>query len=80
MMWGYYNDFGSNMMTGFGGIMMLIFWVAFIAFIIWIVREISGRRNDSSPTSKAMEILKERYAKGEISKEEFESKKKYLQS
>lgn len=57
---------------------MLIFWVAFIAFIVWIVREISSRK--TSDKSKALDILKGRYAKGEIDKKEFEEKKKDLES
>lgn len=73
----YYN----NMMYGmgiFGGFWMLFFWVAFIAFIIWIVKEVAGRKTDEK--SKALDILKERYAKGEIDKKEFEEKKKDLES
>ena len=61
-----------------GGIMMIVFWVMFIALIVWIVREFSGRNSTSS--SRALDILKERYAKGEISKEEFETKKKDIAS
>ena len=59
-----------------GGIIMIVFWILLIALIVWLVREIGGR--DSRPRSQALEILKERYVKGEISKEEFESKKKDL--
>lgn len=57
-----------------GGIVMLVFWILFITFIVWVVRETGGRHTHSS--SQALTILKERYAKGEIDKEEFESKKK----
>lgn len=46
----------------FGGFWMLIFWVAFIVSIVWIVREVAGRK--TSDKSKALDILKERYAKG----------------
>ena len=83
MMYGLYNDYGyggwgAGNMTGWfgGGIVMIAFWALFIALIVWVVREIGGRHPHSS--SQALNILKERYAKGEISKEEFEMKKKDL--
>ena len=62
----------------FGGFWMLIFWAAFIVFIVWIVREVSGKKTDEK--SKALDILKERYAKGEIDKKEFEEKKKDMKA
>lgn len=72
----YYNHmYGTGV---FGGFWMLIFWVAFIIFIVWIVREASGKKAHGK--SKALDILKERYAKGEIDKKEFEEKKKDLES
>lgn len=78
MMGNYYgNMFGG----GFGGgIMMIIFWVAIILLIVWIVREVSGRNNyDNTRHEKsALEILEKRYANGEIDKKEFEEKKKDL--
>lgn len=83
MMYGTYNGYEGwglgNMMGWFGGgIMMIAFWVLLVVFIVWIVREISGKNSRSN--SNALDILKERYAKGEISKEEFESKKKDILS
>ncbi len=74
-MWYNYN----NMMGFgfFGGFAMLVFWVIVILLIVWVVKEVAGK-NSHSETNKALEILKERYAKGEINKEEFESKKKDL--
>ncbi|MEK7464725.1 MAG: SHOCT domain-containing protein [Patescibacteria group bacterium] len=56
--------------------MMIVFWVLVIFLIVWIVREAGGKNNHSKPN--ALEILKERYAKGEINKKEFEEKKKDL--
>ena len=78
-MYGLYNGYdgwGIGNMMGFfsGGIMMVVFWVLLIAFIVWMIREISGKNSRSN--SNALEVLKERYAKGEINKEEFEAKKK----
>ena len=75
--WGNMMDFGFG-----GGIMMLLFWAAVIFFIVWIMKEVGGKnseRNDSKSKS-ALDILKERYAKGEIDKKEFEEKKKDLTS
>lgn len=79
MMYGLYNDYGGwgtgSMMGLFGGgLMMIVFWALFIALIVWVVREVNGRNAASG--SRALDILKERYAKGEIDKTEFESKKK----
>ena len=81
MMYGLYNGYdgwGIGNMMGFfsGGIMMVVFWALLIAFIVWMIREISGKNSHSRSDSNALEILKERYAKGEIDKREFEEKKK----
>ena len=75
------NYYGDMFGWGFGGsLMMIIFWVAIIFFIVWIVKEVSGRNNSNKPRhgKSALEILEERYAKGEIDKKEFEEKKKDL--
>jgi len=79
MMYGIYNGFGGwgNMMGWFGGgIMMLLFWGAIIYFIVWLVR--NSKANGSDSSKNALDILKERYVKGEIDKKEFEEKKKDL--
>ena len=77
MMYGFNGDYGwgvGSMMGWFGGgLMMLAFWALLIAAIVWLVRELRGQAGGDS---RALEILKERYAKGEMSKEEFEAKKK----
>lgn len=80
-MYGLYNNYGGwgvGSMMGWigGGIMMIVFWVFLISIIIWIVREARGTHVHHG--SEAVNILKERYAKGEISKEEFNEKKKDL--
>lgn len=64
--------------VGFGGLWMAVFWLAVIAGIIALAKLLwsgSGRR---PPSSSALEILEERYARGEINREEFEQKKRDL--
>ena len=64
---------------GYGGGMMWVFWILIIVALVWFVT-FATRRGDISPSSEksALEILKERYAKGEVDREEFEQKKKDL--
>ncbi|HUY62371.1 MAG TPA: SHOCT domain-containing protein [Candidatus Paceibacterota bacterium] len=85
-MWGY-GYYGHPMMggyEGFGimGILFSIFWViVFIAAIVALVRFARGKsmwRCRHGHGEAALDILKERYAKGEIGKAEFEEKKKDL--
>ena len=56
---------------------MFIFWGGLIALIVWGISKLS-RRNGSSPKHNPLDAAKERYAKGEVSKEEFEQIKKDL--
>ncbi len=61
----------------FGWLWMFIFWGGFIALIVWGVIKLS-RRNNSTSKSSPLDVAKERYARGEISREEFEQLKKDL--
>ena len=82
-MWGYMSDSGSGWWWGFGALHMLLFWAVLIFVIVVLVRWITnmpGPRGSGSDTGggRALDILKERYARGEINKEEFEQKKRDL--
>jgi putative membrane protein len=73
-----YNPFGY---MGFGFIFMIIFWGLIIFGIVYLIKWISaGQHNNYSSGNKSLDILKERYAKGEISKDQFEQMKKDLNS
>ena len=82
--YGGWGMMGPGMMGGFGWwwfmpIFMIIFWGLVIWGIVALVRGLSGSRgSDSSTTDSALEVLKKRYARGEIKKEEYEEKKKNL--
>jgi putative membrane protein len=75
MGWGYG-------MGWFGMILMGLFWIAIIVGIIFLIKWLfvsagtKGHRADSEDS--ALEILKRRYARGEVNKEEFEQKKRDL--
>lgn len=77
MEWGY----GTHW---FGGILMIVFWIAVIVGIIVLIRWLilSTRPGDSGKgrSDSALEILRQRYARGEIDQEEFEQKKRDLGS
>ncbi|MFV2041365.1 MAG: SHOCT domain-containing protein [Candidatus Hydrothermarchaeales archaeon] len=71
-----FGVFGLGWML-MGGVFMILFWVAVILLIIWLYRQITGAQGVVQADS-ALEILKQRYARGEIGKEEFEKMKKDL--
>ncbi len=60
-------------------VMMLAFWglvmVALFFFIKWMIQATKGQTNNRPAEARALDILRERYARGEIEKEEYEAKK-----
>ena len=64
---------------GYGGGIMWIFWILIIVALVWAV-VFTTRRTGTPPErgKSAREILDERYARGEIDRDEFELKKKDL--
>ncbi len=69
-------------MWGWGMWMGWIFWLVIIGLIIWGVKTTAGQNRSQSgnrpPEESAMDILKKRYARGEINAYEFEEKKRRL--
>jgi putative membrane protein len=65
-----------------GGWMMIFWWILIIAVIVIVIRVMmqSGKKQSKSQDESPLEILKRRYAKGEITKEEYEERKKDLKS
>jgi putative membrane protein len=71
-MWGMWGAWGFGMM-----LMMLVFWgliiVGLVLGIRWLVNQGRESRSDT-----ALDILRQRYARGEIDKEEFKARKRDL--
>ena len=77
--WGWHHHMMGVGWWIFMVICMLIFLGLAIAGIVLLVRYLSPHAR-LKPSEGALEILKRRYAKGEIQKAEFEEKKKDLES
>jgi len=60
-----------------GGFSMLLFWGVVIVALVVVVKWIAGSTSAASERTP-LETLKERYARGEIDKDEFEQKKRDL--
>lgn len=82
----YWHD-GWSMGWGFGhmafgGLMMLLFWGGIIVAVIlaarWIGIGSSQGGGPQPPAKRALDILQERFARGEIDKEEFEERRRLL--
>jgi putative membrane protein len=62
---------------GFGGLLMLLFWVFVIAGVVWAVLALSRQQQarGGGSESSALRILEERLARGEIDTEEFRTRR-----
>ena len=70
---GGYGTMGFGM--GFGFVFMLLFW----GLIIWLIVTLINASQSNKDVPDSLTILKKRYAKGEITKKQFEEMKKELE-
>lgn len=82
---------GSGMMEGFGGgagagagmffgpLLWVLVIVAAVVFVVWFTQK-SGQTVSGGTHETALEILKKRYALGEINEEEYSERKKIILS
>ena len=74
---GYHHFMGGGM-----GIVMIIFWFVIIGALVLLVsgviNGIRGHQSNDDDLRKPLEILKQRYARGEIDKAEYEEKYRSL--
>jgi len=70
------------LMWGAGGLlmmlMMFLFWGVVIAGLVLGLRWLVSQGRPPAPRDEALEILRQRYARGEIDKQEFEARKRDL--
>lgn len=72
MHWGDYS-WGTGFV--FGWFFMVIFWILVILGIIYLIKVVAGGGKRVEKEETPIDILKKRYAKGELTKEEFEKMK-----
>ena len=80
MHWGWHGFGGGGMLVM--GLLMVLFWGGLIALAVAAVwaatRARRGGGGEHRAPGRALEILQERYARGEVSREEFEQMRRDL--
>ena len=81
-MWGHMMGWGDGWGGGaMFGVFHLIWWGLLIVGVVllarWLLR--SGRLGEGSDQGRALAILKERYARGEIDKTEFDARRRDIE-
>ena len=71
-----FGNFGWNFGFGFGWLIIIVSFILIIFGIVQLVRFGGSAGRRTLPDETPLDVLKKRYARGEITKEEFEAKKK----
>jgi putative membrane protein len=74
-MWFMHDGYGWGWMA-FGAVWMVLFWGGIVALVVWAITRLSGDRERREELSRSedrppLEIAKERYARGEITRDQF---------
>jgi len=79
MMYGWTWNHWPGMGPGWGGLVMLLIWLAAVAGAVVLARWLL-RRDSASPDDRALALLNERYARGEIGRDEYLQKRQDLEA
>ena len=77
----WHMDEGMGWWMVFGGSVTILFWTGIVALGVWVVAKLvgyEGFRPAAGRKSNPLDIALERYAKGEITKEQFDQISKDL--
>lgn len=75
-MWDMHDGWGWWML--FGWVWMVVLWGVIIWAVVTLINRIGGR-DDRRGRSSAMDILEERFARGEIDRQQFEAMREALE-
>ncbi len=82
----WHVDSGMGWWMLWGGLMMLLFWGAIITLVVWTVQAASRRESEDTDPRRfspspppPLEFAKERYARGDVPRPEFEQIKRDLE-
>jgi putative membrane protein len=70
MMWGY---------GGMGMIFMALFWFGIVAMVVWGIGSTGDTRMRQDSSARTVEILEQRYARGDIDTDEFQQRRAELE-
>lgn len=73
MMWGYGGYGGAGM------ILMAVFWFGVVALVVWAIRNAGDTHTRHDESGRALEILEQRFAKGEIDSQELNERRAELE-